>query len=131
MASGSHHSIISLYKNDPPTPTGQVQEEPGLTLWCHFIHQPRDTVTSFPTAMRYVVSLAPVDSWMVANDVTSKEDLHISLDSTLNFGARQGVETRTSWKAPVIWEGMFDPKLHDQMHIQNKSSVALTVFAVG
>ncbi|KAA8596146.1 hypothetical protein FQN60_011437, partial [Etheostoma spectabile] len=26
---------------------------------------------------------------------------------------------------------MFDPKLYDQMHIQNKSSVALTVFAVG
>ncbi|XP_034733953.1 alpha-1,3-galactosyltransferase 2-like [Etheostoma cragini] len=81
--------------------------------------------------LRYVVSLVPVNRLRVADDGTSKEDLLISLDNTINFGARQGVETRTSWKAPIIWEGMFDPKLYDQMHVQNRSSVALTVFAVG
>ncbi|KAL3993343.1 serine/threonine-protein kinase N1 [Sarotherodon galilaeus] len=54
-----------------------------------------------------------------------------NLDNTLNFGARPSVQTSTSWNAPIIWEGMFDPDLFDQKHIEEKSSVALTVFAVG
>ncbi|KAI3377379.1 hypothetical protein L3Q82_008569 [Scortum barcoo] len=49
----------------------------------------------------------------------------------LDFEARPEVITRTSWNAPIIWEGIFDPKLYDQKHIRNGSSVALTVFAVG
>lgn len=44
---------------------------------------------------------------------------------------RLEVQTCTSWKAPVIWEGMFDAKLYDQTHVDHASSVALTVFAVG
>lgn len=56
---------------------------------------------------------------------------HINLDDTLNFGARPAVQTSTSWNAPIIWEGMFEPNLFDQKHIGEKSSVALTVFAVG
>lgn len=55
----------------------------------------------------------------------------INLDDTLNFGARPAVQTSTSWNAPIIWEGMFEPNLFDQKHIGEKSSVALTVFAVG
>ncbi|KAM7405677.1 hypothetical protein PAMP_000107 [Pampus punctatissimus] len=51
--------------------------------------------------------------------------------SSFYLRARPDVPTRTSWNAPIIWEGMFDPKLYDQMHIQGGSSVALTVFAVG
>lgn len=39
--------------------------------------------------------------------------------------------TCTTWKAPIIWEGMFDPNLYDQFHKQEGASVALTVFAVG
>ncbi|XP_028432369.1 N-acetyllactosaminide alpha-1,3-galactosyltransferase-like [Perca flavescens] len=89
-------------------------------------------VVSFTSLyLRYVVSLVPADSLLVASEVTSEENLSINLDDTLNFRARQEVETRTSWQAPIIWEGMFDPKLYDQKHIQKKSSVALTVFAVG
>ncbi|KAK2919898.1 hypothetical protein Q8A73_002102 [Channa argus] len=53
------------------------------------------------------------------------------LNETLNFGARPQVQTYTSWKAPIIWERMFDPNLYDQSHVQHQSSVALTVFAVG
>lgn len=49
----------------------------------------------------------------------------------LHFRARPAVQTRTYWKAPIIWEGMFDPNLYDQKHIEGQSSVALTVFAVG
>uniref|UniRef100_A0A3P8RKX2 Alpha 1,3-galactosyltransferase 2 n=1 Tax=Amphiprion percula TaxID=161767 RepID=A0A3P8RKX2_AMPPE len=55
----------------------------------------------------------------------------VNVDDTLNFGARPAVQTRTSWRAPIIWEGMFDPKVFDQKHIQENSTVALTVFAVG
>lgn len=47
------------------------------------------------------------------------------------FRVRLEVPTCTSWKAPIIWEGMFDPKLYDQTHREYGSSVALTVFAVG
>ncbi|XP_045889525.1 N-acetyllactosaminide alpha-1,3-galactosyltransferase-like [Micropterus dolomieu] len=62
---------------------------------------------------------------------TGEETKSFNLDNTLNFGARPGVQTCTSWKAPIIWEGMFDPYLYDQKHIESHSSVALTVFAVG
>uniref|UniRef100_A0A3Q1GKW6 Alpha 1,3-galactosyltransferase 2 n=1 Tax=Acanthochromis polyacanthus TaxID=80966 RepID=A0A3Q1GKW6_9TELE len=49
----------------------------------------------------------------------------------LCFRSRRDVQTCTSWKAPIIWEGMFDPDLYDQMHKKEGTSVALTVFAVG
>lgn len=63
---------------------------------------------------------------------TEPEPRHkINLDDSLNFGARPVVQTSTSWKAPIIWEGIFDPSLYDQRHTEEKSSVALTVFAVG
>ncbi|XP_027137123.1 alpha-1,3-galactosyltransferase 2 [Larimichthys crocea] len=55
----------------------------------------------------------------------------IQITDSLNFGARENVETRTTWNAPIMWEGMFDPNLYDQRHIEGKSAVALTVFAVG
>nr|XP_040059754.1 alpha-1,3-galactosyltransferase 2-like [Gasterosteus aculeatus aculeatus] len=53
------------------------------------------------------------------------------VDASLDLGSRRDVQTCTSWKAPVIWEGMFDPDLYDQKHKMEGSSVALTVFAVG
>ncbi|XP_069008085.1 alpha-1,3-galactosyltransferase 2-like [Embiotoca jacksoni] len=54
-----------------------------------------------------------------------------SADASLDLLSRQDVQTCTTWNAPIIWEGMFDPYLYDQMHKQKESSVALTVFAVG
>ncbi|XP_015244941.1 N-acetyllactosaminide alpha-1,3-galactosyltransferase-like isoform X2 [Cyprinodon tularosa] len=45
--------------------------------------------------------------------------------------ARTGIETRTSWNAPIMWESMFDGSLYDQMHKEANTAVALTVFAVG
>ncbi|XP_071401148.1 N-acetyllactosaminide alpha-1,3-galactosyltransferase-like isoform X2 [Centroberyx affinis] len=45
--------------------------------------------------------------------------------------SRTDVQTSTSWKAPIIWDGMFDPDIYDQKHKRDRSSVALTVFAVG
>ncbi|KAF6719042.1 N-acetyllactosaminide alpha-1,3-galactosyltransferase [Oryzias melastigma] len=55
----------------------------------------------------------------------------VSLDDTLNYEARQDVPTRTSWNAPIIWELMFDPDFYDKKHKEAKTTVALTVFAVG
>lgn len=55
----------------------------------------------------------------------------LNFNSLLYFRSRSDVQTCTSWKAPIIWEGMFDPKMYDQMHKKEGSSVALTVFAVG
>lgn len=47
------------------------------------------------------------------------------------FRSRNDVQTCTAWKAPVIWDGMFDPDAYDHAHQQKGSRVALTVFAVG
>ncbi|XP_028302945.1 alpha-1,3-galactosyltransferase 2-like isoform X2 [Gouania willdenowi] len=54
-----------------------------------------------------------------------------SADASLDLWSRHDVQTCTSWNAPIIWEGMFDPDLYDQTHKKKDSSVALTVFAVG
>ncbi|KAJ4944600.1 hypothetical protein JOQ06_013143 [Pogonophryne albipinna] len=54
-----------------------------------------------------------------------------SVDASLNLQSRPDVQTCTYWKAAIIWEGMFDPRLYDEMHKMKGSSVALTVFAVG
>ncbi|CAL8355428.1 unnamed protein product [Gadus morhua 'NCC'] len=44
---------------------------------------------------------------------------------------RTDVQTHTSWGAPIMWDGIFQADLYDQTHRTNRSSVALTVFAVG
>ncbi|KAK7919228.1 hypothetical protein WMY93_010512 [Mugilogobius chulae] len=53
------------------------------------------------------------------------------LDEKLNYKSRTAVETQTAWKAPIMWEGMWDPLVYDRVHMENQSSVALTVFAIG
>uniref|UniRef100_A0A672FYT9 Alpha 1,3-galactosyltransferase 2 n=1 Tax=Salarias fasciatus TaxID=181472 RepID=A0A672FYT9_SALFA len=53
------------------------------------------------------------------------------IDKSPSNGEMWDVQTCTWWRAPVIWEGMFDAALYDQTHAKEGSSVALTVFAVG
>ncbi|XP_071346212.1 alpha-1,3-galactosyltransferase 2-like [Trachinotus anak] len=79
--------------------------------------------------LRYFSSFIPRSTLLEASEEKLRQN--ISLNDTLNFGARPGVQTITSWNAPIIWEGMFDPNLYDQTHVQHHSSVAVTVFAVG
>ncbi|XP_049902314.1 alpha-1,3-galactosyltransferase 2-like isoform X2 [Epinephelus moara] len=79
--------------------------------------------------LRQLTTLVPVDNPPVASKGEQRQSINV--DDTLNFGARPQVATRTSWNAPIIWEGMFDPNLYDQQHIERNSTVALTVFAVG
>uniref|UniRef100_A0A668S817 Alpha 1,3-galactosyltransferase 2 n=1 Tax=Oreochromis aureus TaxID=47969 RepID=A0A668S817_OREAU len=61
----------------------------------------------------------------------NKTQLSVSGSVRAQLKRRPLVQTFTSWKAPVIWEGMFDFNLFDQRHAEENSSVALTVFAVG
>uniref|UniRef100_A0A8C6TBX7 Alpha 1,3-galactosyltransferase 2 n=1 Tax=Neogobius melanostomus TaxID=47308 RepID=A0A8C6TBX7_9GOBI len=53
------------------------------------------------------------------------------LDANLNYSARTDIATQTPWKAPIMWEGMFDGEVYDKAHREANSSVALTVFAIG
>uniref|UniRef100_A0A3P9IT32 Alpha 1,3-galactosyltransferase 2 n=1 Tax=Oryzias latipes TaxID=8090 RepID=A0A3P9IT32_ORYLA len=68
--------------------------------------------------------------------VRSGENLRLlsapySRENTVNEMARPEVNTRTSWNAPIVWELMFNPDLYDRHHQEAKTTVALTVFAVG
>lgn len=53
------------------------------------------------------------------------------LDNMVNYIARKQVQTRTSWNAPIMWEGIWEPLDFDRAHFENQTTVALTVFAVG
>ncbi|XP_019954994.2 N-acetyllactosaminide alpha-1,3-galactosyltransferase-like isoform X1 [Paralichthys olivaceus] len=63
--------------------------------------------------------------------VAREKHLRRHIDDRLNYEARPHVQTTAPWKAPIMWEGMFDVHFYDKLHIQLRSSVALTVFAVG
>ncbi|KPP59914.1 alpha-1,3-galactosyltransferase 2-like [Scleropages formosus] len=58
-----------------------------------------------------------------------KSGTHI--DNSLDLWSRIDVQTCTYWRAPIMWEGMFDPQVYDRYHSKKGTSVALTVFAVG
>ncbi|KAM3878027.1 N-acetyllactosaminide alpha-1,3-galactosyltransferase-like [Diretmus argenteus] len=78
--------------------------------------------------LRYSVELRPIWNNSVPEEERRLDDIK---DKTLDFSCRTDVQTRTYWRAPVIWDGMFDPHIYDKMHNRDRSSVALTVFAVG
>ncbi|KAL2103735.1 hypothetical protein ACEWY4_000603 [Coilia grayii] len=53
------------------------------------------------------------------------------IDNSLDLWSRLDVETCTSWRAPIIWDGMFQSVVYDKYYTEKGASVALTVFAVG
>ncbi|XP_034541646.1 N-acetyllactosaminide alpha-1,3-galactosyltransferase-like isoform X2 [Notolabrus celidotus] len=67
-------------------------------------------------------------TWNNAKTMTRYTEKDID---SLSFSSRLDIQTRTTWGAPIIWEGMFDPYIYDAIHKNLRSSVALTVFAVG
>ncbi|XP_037347053.2 alpha-1,3-galactosyltransferase 2-like [Pungitius pungitius] len=80
-------------------------------------------------SLRILIGLLPMDKCTLDSaEMLVRDNVG---DTSLDLGSRRDVQTCTSWKAPIIWEGMFDPELYDQMHQKEGSSVALTVFAVG
>ncbi|XP_044055955.1 N-acetyllactosaminide alpha-1,3-galactosyltransferase-like isoform X2 [Siniperca chuatsi] len=106
--------------------SGIIHKARGAGIFCCLVL----LVSGFTSLyLRYLTSLVPTDNPLATDEGELRQN--IELDNSLNFGTRPGVQTITSWKAPIIWEGMFDPNLYDQNHIQAHSSVALTVFAVG
>lgn len=84
------------------------------------------TAPSFRVA---VVGLIPMEKCALESAKMLKLDN--SVDASLELHSRDDIQTCTTWKAPIIWDGMFDAQLYDEAHIREKSSVALTVFAVG
>ncbi|XDC72157.1 hypothetical protein R6Z07F_003330 [Ovis aries] len=57
--------------------------------------------------------------------------LRDNFSGPLDPGARPEVLTCTSWGAPIIWDGTFDPDVAQQEAVQRNLTVGLTVFAVG
>ncbi|XP_035518111.1 alpha-1,3-galactosyltransferase 2-like [Morone saxatilis] len=80
-------------------------------------------------SLQLLIGLLPMDKCSLKSAMMLSLDN--SVDASLDLGSRRDVQTCTSWGAPIIWDGMFDPDLYDQMHKREGSSVALTVFAVG
>uniref|UniRef100_A0A3B4BL33 Alpha 1,3-galactosyltransferase 2 n=1 Tax=Periophthalmus magnuspinnatus TaxID=409849 RepID=A0A3B4BL33_9GOBI len=80
-------------------------------------------------SFRFFIGLVPMDKCTLE----SAKILYLdnSVDATLNLQSRGDVQTCTTWKAPIIWEGMFEEYLYDEAHKRKRSSVAVTVFAVG
>ncbi|XP_008406827.1 alpha-1,3-galactosyltransferase 2 isoform X2 [Poecilia reticulata] len=67
----------------------------------------------------------------ILNWTHSNGQMHFGKCRDADLRSRNDVQTCTSWNAPIIWEGMFNPSHYDQIHRNKGSSVALTVFAVG
>ncbi|XP_078095181.1 N-acetyllactosaminide alpha-1,3-galactosyltransferase-like isoform X2 [Mustelus asterias] len=45
--------------------------------------------------------------------------------------SRTDVQTCTNWKAPIIWDGTFNPTYYDAIYKKQNVVIGLTVFAVG
>ncbi|KAG5836077.1 alpha-1,3-galactosyltransferase 2-like isoform X1 [Anguilla anguilla] len=82
-----------------------------------------------PSSVRFLEGLIPMDKCPLLPGQTLR--LGEAVDNTLDLWSRSDVQTCTYWGAPVMWDGMFDPKVYDRVHREKRSSVALTVFAVG
>ncbi|XP_023693383.1 alpha-1,3-galactosyltransferase 2-like isoform X1 [Paramormyrops kingsleyae] len=80
-----------------------------------------------PNSIRFLEGLIPMD----VCPLPYGRKLWDGTDGFLDLWARTDVQTCTYWGAPIIWEGMFDPSVFDQLHKEKSTRVALTVFAVG
>ncbi|XP_041068307.1 N-acetyllactosaminide alpha-1,3-galactosyltransferase-like [Carcharodon carcharias] len=47
------------------------------------------------------------------------------------FDAITDQQTITSWSAPIMWDGTFDPVERDEFYFKRKAVIGLTVFAIG
>uniref|UniRef100_A0A671KKQ7 Globoside alpha-1,3-N-acetylgalactosaminyltransferase 1, like 4 n=1 Tax=Sinocyclocheilus anshuiensis TaxID=1608454 RepID=A0A671KKQ7_9TELE len=56
---------------------------------------------------------------------------HLTLTHAQKMLIRIDVASVTSWLAPIIWEGTFDPTLIDFIYKQQNLTIATTVFALG
>ncbi|GCB72594.1 N-acetyllactosaminide alpha-1,3-galactosyltransferase-like isoform X1 [Scyliorhinus torazame] len=60
-----------------------------------------------------------------------KNDVHSGTQSWFNSSAVTDQQTLTSWGAPILWEGTFNPVERDEFYSKKKTVIGLTVFAIG
>ncbi|KAI3369950.1 hypothetical protein L3Q82_024760 [Scortum barcoo] len=134
----------------PSAPSGQLRALPRSlgVLWssgpppARYIHKTKSglrCMLCFPVALcvlyvispclRILIGFLPMDKCSLESGNMLVLDNRV--DATLDLRSRSDVLTCTTWRAPIIWDGMFDPDLYDETHKKEGSSVALTVFAVG
>ncbi|XP_048376197.1 N-acetyllactosaminide alpha-1,3-galactosyltransferase-like isoform X2 [Stegostoma tigrinum] len=77
-----------------------------------------------PNLKMQVVNQEPRFIWSKNDHFTTHEDW-------FNASAVTDQQTKTSWGAPIMWEGTFNPVERDEFYIQKKVVIGLTVFAIG
>lgn len=80
-------------------------------------------------SLRLFATLIPMEKCSLESATMLRLDN--SVDASLELQSRSDIQTCTKWRAPIIWDRMFDAQLYDEAHKRQKSSVAVTVFAVG
>ncbi|XP_067864991.1 N-acetyllactosaminide alpha-1,3-galactosyltransferase-like [Heterodontus francisci] len=77
-----------------------------------------------PSLTTQVVKKKPRFEWR-------KNGVRTEFSSWFNSSAVTDKQTKTSWDAPIMWEGTYDPVERDQFYMKNKAVIGLTVFAIG
>nr|KAF6377007.1 alpha 1,3-galactosyltransferase 2 [Myotis myotis] len=77
--------------------------------------------------VRYLETFIPMGTCPLARMPLLRDNF----TGLLHLWARPEVLTCTSWGAPIIWDGTFDPDVAQQEAIQQNLTIGLTVFAVG
>uniref|UniRef100_UPI00398F40E1 alpha-1,3-galactosyltransferase 2-like isoform X2 n=1 Tax=Pristiophorus japonicus TaxID=55135 RepID=UPI00398F40E1 len=82
-----------------------------------------------PVFFRFMEGFLPMDKCHLPKGFQLKPGNHV--DNSLAHWNRTDVQTCTNWNAPIIWNGIFDPKYYDKMYKEQNIVIGLTVFAVG
>ncbi|GAB1288948.1 Alpha-1,3-galactosyltransferase 2 [Apodemus speciosus] len=77
--------------------------------------------------LRHIEASIPMDSCPTATMPPPWDNF----TGVLRHWARPEVPTCTSWGAPIIWDGTFDPHVAEQKARRQNLTIGLTVFAVG
>uniref|UniRef100_W5LZA7 Alpha 1,3-galactosyltransferase 2 n=2 Tax=Lepisosteus oculatus TaxID=7918 RepID=W5LZA7_LEPOC len=87
-------------------------------------------IASFgPVSVRFFEGFIPMEKCILPPGTKLRPENDV--DNSLDLWSRTDVQTCTYWRAPVIWDGMFNPEYYDVFYRKQNTSVALTVFAVG
>ncbi|KAM5323739.1 alpha-1,3-galactosyltransferase 2 isoform 2-T2 [Glossophaga mutica] len=78
-------------------------------------------------AVRYLETFIPMGTCPLSRMSLLRDNF----SGLLRLWARPEVLTCTSWGAPIIWDGTFDPDVAQQEATQQNLTIGLTVFAVG
>ncbi|XP_072100942.1 alpha-1,3-galactosyltransferase 2-like [Mobula birostris] len=79
--------------------------------------------------VKFIEGFFPMEKCHLPKGLELKPGDHA--DNYLDHWTRTDVQTCTSWNAPIIWEGTFNPTDFDEMYKKKDTVIGLTVFAVG